>query len=67
MSIESIITTKPAELSNEETQKDNLYKVIYIDPSLEYLVLWNYEKININKSNNSINIGNNSNNNNIHF
>ena len=51
MSIESIITTKPTELSNEETQKDNLYKVIYIDPSLEYLVLRNYEKININKSN----------------
>ena len=51
MSIGSIITTKPTEPSNEETQKDNLYKVIYIDPSLEYLVLWNYEKININKSN----------------
>ena len=50
MNIESIIINKP-EPSYEETQKENVYKVIYIDPSLEYLVLWNYEKININKSN----------------
>ena len=51
MNIEPIIINKPSKSSYEETQKENVYKVIYIDPSLEYLVLWNYEKININKSN----------------
>lgn len=50
MTMDSIIN-KPTEPSYEETHKENVYKVIYIDPSLEYLVLWNYEKIDINKSN----------------
>lgn len=51
MAINPVIIDKPMEPSYEETLKEDVYKVIYIDPSLEYLVLWNYEKINIKKSN----------------
>lgn len=51
MTMNSLNINKSTEPSYEETQKENEYKVIYIDPSLEYLVLWNYEKINIKKSN----------------
>lgn len=51
MTMDLLNINKPTEPSYEETQKENGYKVIYIDPSLEYLVLWNYEKINIKKSN----------------
>ena len=31
MNIEPIIINKPSESSYEETQKENVYKVIYID------------------------------------